>query len=601
MTASSRPPAICRTSSTASSAARVVRVTTTATAPSAAASAAPSAPASSSTPRGYIITNNHVVDKADKIYVKLSTDPDGGPGDNGRPATVIGVDKDTDIAVIKIDAKEPLPTVKLGNSDGAQVGDWVLAIGSPFALSKTVTAGIISAKNRTIDEPTPSGISQSQFQHFIQTDAAINPGNSGGPLVDMAGQVVGMNTAIYTQSMGSQGVGFAMPANTIASVYNMLIGPEHKVVRGSIGISYQPSLNSAVNRMYGFQNGVIVSTVTPNGGAAKAGLRPGDVIVSIDGRNIKDGDDLVADISARRVGSSVKLGYLRDGKQSAASVAIGDRAKTYADITGATDDDNAAPQQSDIGKSKLGITVSAIPPAVTAKTGNRNGVIVTSVRPGSFADDIRSRQGRHHHRNQQEACHRRSQLQGHRLNPQVQGRRRLCRPVSRPEEPQLLRRRHAPIAHAGKHVLYTPHGGDASSVSLVFCSCRCRCLFLVPKPTTTARVPHLRRSRIAPKVGMYPLPRQPVPLHLSLPSSSPPIKTVISTEAVRAFANSAAEKPAVLLHRIPEHTVTHVFSTHPAHIPQKTYAGLTLRLPHRFHPGYPNKMQSSGSNLLPFH
>jgi len=343
--------------------------------------------------RGYIITNNHVVDKADKIYVKLSTDPDGGPGDNGRPATVIGVDKDTDIAVIKIDAKEPLPTVKLGNSDGAQVGDWVLAIGSPFALSKTVTAGIISAKNRTIDEPTPSGISQSQFQHFIQTDAAINPGNSGGPLVDMAGQVVGMNTAIYTQSMGSQGVGFAMPANTIASVYNMLIGPEHKVVRGSIGISYQPSLNSAVNRMYGFKNGVIVSTVTPNGGAAKAGLRPGDVIVSIDGRNIKDGDDLVADISSRHVGSSVKLGYLRDGKQSAANVAIGDRAKTYADITGAPDDSNAAPQQSDIGKSKLGITVAAIPPAVTAKTGTRNGVIVTSVRPGSFADDISLNKG----------------------------------------------------------------------------------------------------------------------------------------------------------------------------------------------------------------
>jgi serine protease Do len=184
-----------------------------------------------------------------------------------------------------------------------------------------------------------------------------------------------------------------MPANTIASVYNMLIGPEHKVVRGSIGISYQPSLNSAVNRMYGFKNGVIVSTVTPNGGAAKAGLRPGDVIVSIDGRNIKDGDDLVADISSRHVGSSVKLGYLRDGKQSAANVAIGDRAKTYADITGAPDDSNAAPQQSDIGKSKLGITVAAIPPAVTAKTGTRNGVIVTSVRPGSFADDISLNKG----------------------------------------------------------------------------------------------------------------------------------------------------------------------------------------------------------------
>src|ERR1700735_4101737 len=242
--------------------------------------------------RGYIITNNHVVDKADKIYVKLSTDPDGGPGDEGRPATVIGVDKDTDIAVIKIETKEPLPTVKLGNSDGAQVGDWVLAIGSPFCLSQSVSAGIVSAKNRSIDEPSANGVAANQFQRFIQTDAAINPGNSGGPLVDMAGQVVGMNTAIYTQSMGSQGVGFAMPANIIANVYNMLIGPEHKVVRGSIGIQFQTAQSSAVNRVYGFSSGVIGGVVTPNGGAAQAGIQAGDVIVSIDGRNIKDGDDL---------------------------------------------------------------------------------------------------------------------------------------------------------------------------------------------------------------------------------------------------------------------------------------------------------------------
>ena len=339
-------------------------------------------------PRGYIITNNHVVDKADKIFVRLSTDPDGGaPGEEGRPAHVVGVDKDTDIAVIKIDSKDPLPTIKLGNSDSAQVGDWVLAIGSPFALSKTVTAGIISAKNRSIDEPGPNGVSQSQFQRFIQTDAAINPGNSGGPLVDMAGNVVGMNTAIYTQSMGSQGVGFAMPANTIASVYNMLIGPEHKVVRGSIGISFQPALSSAVGRMYGFTNGVMVSTVTPNGGAAKAGLQPGDVIISIDGRSIRDGDDLVNDISARHVGSTVKLGYLRNGKQETANVAIGDRAKTYSDLAG-DNEDNAAPQEEDAGQNKLGITVSAVPPQIAAKTGTKGGVMVTSVRPGSFADEI---------------------------------------------------------------------------------------------------------------------------------------------------------------------------------------------------------------------
>jgi serine protease Do len=336
--------------------------------------------------RGYIITNNHVVDKADKIYVKLSSDPDD-PGDPGRLATVVGVDKDTDIAVIKIDTKEPLPTIKLGNSDGAQVGDWVLAIGSPFSLSKTVTAGIISAKNRSIDEPSANGVSQTQFQRFIQTDAAINPGNSGGPLVDMAGQVVGMNTAIYTQSMGSQGVGFAMPANIIASVYNMLIGPEHKVVRGSIGIQFQTAQSSAVGRVYGFTNGVIVGVVTPNGGAAKAGIQAGDVLVSIDGRNIKDGDDLVNDISARHVGSTVKLGYLRDGKQNTANVVIGDRAKTYADITG-QQEEPSTPQEVDAGEGKLGITVSAIPPTVAAKTGIKGGVIITNVRPGSFADEI---------------------------------------------------------------------------------------------------------------------------------------------------------------------------------------------------------------------
>lgn len=345
-------------------------------------------------PRGYIITNNHVVDKADKIYVKLSTDPEG-PATPGRPAHVVGVDKETDIAVIKIDADKPLPTIKLGNSDGAQVGDWVLAIGSPFALSKTVTAGIISAKDRSgesISEPSSNGIASGQFQNFIQTDAAINPGNSGGPLVDMAGQVIGMNTAIYTQSMGSEGVGFAMPSNTIAKVYNDLIGPEHKVVRGSIGISFQQGVSSAVNRMYGFSNGVIVSSVTPNGGAAKAGLQPGDIIISIDGRDIKGGDDLVEDISSRHVGSTVKLGYVRNGKKDVASVVIGDRAKTFADLTGG-EEDNSSPQSSDAGETTLGITVSAIPPAIASRTGISKGVIITSVRPGSFADEINLAKG----------------------------------------------------------------------------------------------------------------------------------------------------------------------------------------------------------------
>ena len=341
--------------------------------------------------RGYIITNNHVIDKADKIYVKLDSDPDN-PTDHGHPAKVIGIDPETDIAVIKIDANQPLPTVKLGNSDGTQVGDWVLAIGSPFTLSETVTAGIISAKNRSIDEPGPNG-ARNQFQKFIQTDAAINPGNSGGPLVDMAGQVIGMNTAIYTQSMGSQGVGFAMPSNIIANVYNMLIGPEHKVVRGSIGITFQGALSSAVDRVYGFTSGgVLVNAVTPNGPAAKGGVQQGDVIVSIDGKPVKNGDALVSEISSRKVGSTVQLGVLRNGQKQTLSVGIADRAKLFADV-GNPQEDNAPPTQSDAGEGKLGITVSAVPSNIATKLGVKGGVIVTTVRPGSFADEINITKG----------------------------------------------------------------------------------------------------------------------------------------------------------------------------------------------------------------
>jgi serine protease Do len=342
-------------------------------------------------PRGYIITNNHVVDGADHIYVKLSTDPQNDvAGDEGRPATVVGVDKDTDIAVIKIDPKGmTLPTVKLGNSDGAQVGDWVLAIGSPFGLSQTVSAGIVSAKNRSIEDgPQPS-----QFQRFIQTDASINPGNSGGPLVNMAGEVVGMNTAIYTQSNGSEGIGFAMPSNTIINVYNMLIAPEHKVIRGSIGISFQAAQSSAVGRVYGFTNGgVLVSTVTPGGPAAKAGIQNGDIIVAIDGNNIKDGDELVAIISARKPGSTVKLTYLRDGKRETATVGIADRAKLFANADKA-DDDSTTPDQSQAGEATLGITVQPTSAALVSKLGIKGGVTVTNVKPGSFADTIQLPKG----------------------------------------------------------------------------------------------------------------------------------------------------------------------------------------------------------------
>ena len=327
--------------------------------------------------KGYIITNDHVVDKADKIYVKLSTDPD--TQDLGRPARVIGIDKATDLAVIKIDTSTPLPTVKMGNSDEAQVGDWVEAIGSPFALAQTVTAGIISAKNRTI-EPGASG----QFQHFIQTDAAINPGNSGGPLLDMNGNVIGVNTAIYTQSAGYQGIGFAMPSNTVVSVYNDLVSPDHKVTRGSIGIQFKEGLSNAVNRVYGFKNGVLVQEVQPGGPADKGGLKPGDIITSIDGRNIKDGDDLVNEIASRRPGSTIRLGFMRDGKPSDTAVTIGDRDKVFAELNN-PQAAQGPENEGSAGETKLGIVVRDLSPTIAGKI-HASGVEVESVRTGSFGD-----------------------------------------------------------------------------------------------------------------------------------------------------------------------------------------------------------------------
>ena len=328
-------------------------------------------------PKGYIITNDHVIDKADKIYVKLSTDPD--TQDLGRPARVIGVDKATDLAVIKIDTSTPLPTVKMGNSDTTQVGDWVEAIGSPFALAQTVTAGIISAKNRTIDQGAPG-----QFQHFIQTDAAINPGNSGGPLLNMNGEVIGVNTAIYTQSAGYQGIGFAMPSNTVVAVYNDLISPSHKVTRGSIGIQFREGLSSAVNRVYGFKNGVLVQQVQPGGPADKAGLKAEDIITTIDGRAIKDGDDLVNEIASRKPGSTIRLGYVRDGKQEDTTVTIGDRDKVFADVNNPQPESNPE-SGGGAGETKLGLVVHEITSQMAARI-HSSGVLIDSVRTGSFAD-----------------------------------------------------------------------------------------------------------------------------------------------------------------------------------------------------------------------
>jgi len=237
----------------------------------------------------------------------------------------------------------------------------------------------VSAKNRTID-PGAGG----QFQHFIQTDAAINPGNSGGPLLNMNGEVIGVNTAIYTQSAGYQGIGFAMPANTVVSVYNDLISASHKVTRGSIGIQFRENLSGAVGRVYGFKNGVLVQEVQPGGPADKAGIKPGDVINSIDGHTVKDGNDLVDEIASRRPGSTARLGYLREGKQGDTAVTIGDRDKVFAEQ--ATNQSEQAPgNEGDAGESKLGIVVREVSPSIASKL-HTQGVMIASVRSGSFGD-----------------------------------------------------------------------------------------------------------------------------------------------------------------------------------------------------------------------
>jgi serine protease Do len=332
-------------------------------------------------PKGYIVTNRHVVEKADRIRVRFEDDPPGVQHD----AKVIGTDQETDLAVIKVEVEHALPSAKMGNSDGMQVGDWVLAIGSPFGQAGTVTAGIVSAKGRDI-------VPGRQFQTFIQTDAAINPGNSGGPLVNMNGEVIGINTAILSETNAYAGIGFALPSKTVVEVYNQLTGPEHKVSRGSIGIMFDQVENPAIARVYGTGSGVTISSVVAGSPADQSGLKVGDTITTVDGHKVVKGGDLVDYIASRKPGTKVQLGFIRNGKTQEAAVTTADRAKLFAARLGDdqnSEDDNAPKQ------SKFGLTVRKVTPEMADRLDMEagKGVIVQDVKPGSFAEDVNVARG----------------------------------------------------------------------------------------------------------------------------------------------------------------------------------------------------------------
>lgn len=322
--------------------------------------------------RGYIITNNHVVEQATKIQVSLNGSTEK------YTAKVIGTDEDTDLAVIKIEAGKDLPTAKLGNSDGVQVGDWVLAIGSPFGLQATVTAGIVSAKDR-------GGVGR-QFQRFLQTDAAINPGNSGGPLVDLAGQVIGINTAIITGSRGYEGVGFALPSTVAINVYDQIVS-QGRVTRGSIGVSFQEELgtNPITLKSLGAQNGVVIESVEPGSPAEKAGLKGGDVITTVNGKTVKTGNDLVNPIANAPIGSKVKLNYVRDHQQKEVTATVEDRTRVFPNTAGRLGD-----QPGESAPPEFGLHVEELTPERGRRVGmeGQKGVLVTEVDPASFADDL---------------------------------------------------------------------------------------------------------------------------------------------------------------------------------------------------------------------
>ncbi len=255
---------------------------------------------------GYILTNHHVVANADEIQVKLSDT-------RSFPAELVGSDPRTDVALIRVRGKT-LPQAELGNSDDLGVGDWVLAIGNPFGLEETVTAGIVSAKERVIGA--------GPFDNFIQTDASINPGNSGGPLIDVDGKVVGVNSAIYSRTGGSIGIGFAIPINLAMQVVEQLRS-NRRVVRGWLGVAMQ-DVTAELARSFGLPNeeGALVSDLYRGGPAHRAGIRRGDVVVGFNGRPVKNSRELARWAAEIPIGSSVKIDILREGHRQTFDVTI---------------------------------------------------------------------------------------------------------------------------------------------------------------------------------------------------------------------------------------------------------------------------------------
>ena len=310
---------------------------------------------------GSILTNNHVVENAEKIVVKL--------GDEREfEAKVVGKDSKTDIAVIKINAKANFSVPPLGDSDQLEVGEWVMAIGNPFGLDNTVTAGIVSAKGRHIGA--------GPYDNFIQTDASINPGNSGGPLINLKGEVVGINTAIFSRTGGNIGIGFAIPINLVKELLPQLKG-KGKVTRGYLGVLIQ-KVTPDIAESLGMDKpqGALVANVSKDGPADHAGVKVGDVIVEFDGKEIKDSNDLPIVVARTAVDKKVKLKVLRDKKEVNLTVSVGEL----------KDEEVVASTKE---KSELGLTVQRVTPQIAESLGldRAEGVVITAVEPGSPGDD----------------------------------------------------------------------------------------------------------------------------------------------------------------------------------------------------------------------